>query len=856
LPAGRIDRVLASCNFTFALASALMGVAAPSLAQAQPPIHPASVATQVDAVYPPEALAARRGATVVVRLTVAADGSVTNPEVIESGGAAFDEAALTAIRQWKFHPATRGDVPMASRIRIPFRFSPPGDAQAPDGGTAAPADASQAAPPNGEADGGQAGRSSQVDVTVVGRRAPASRGTSDYTIETEQLAEVPRANAAEFLKLAPGVLLTNEGGEGHAEQVFLRGFDAREGQDIEFSVDGVPINESGNLHGNGYADTHFIIPELVQSLRVLEGPYDPRQGNYAVAGSAEYHLGLAERGLFAKLSAGSYGTQRTLLAYGPPGGSRGTFAAVQLYKTDGYGANRDGRSASAMAQYEGRAGDSIYRITAQAYTASFHTAGVLREDDFQAGRVAFFGTYDPLQGEDAARYSIAAALESHAGDVTFTNQVFAIYRPLRLRENFTGFLLDVQEPQQSPHGQRGDLIDLSVAETTLGARGSGKLSADLFGHRQYVELGYFARHDIASAIQQRDEAATGHPYLTEDNLDSNLDDIGLYADANLRLLPWLAVRGGVRADLFAFQLHNLCAVHSVERPNPQNPQTDVSCLSQQASGAHREPDQFISTSSTATMPRGSLILGPWSGVSLSLSGGRGIRSIDPVFITPDRATPFASATSYEAGVTVEHELLPEVRLIFASTVFQTRVDQDLIFSQTAGRNTLAGATTRRGSANALRVSAPFFDVSVNGTYVRATFDDNHLLIPYVPDLVLRGDGALFRELPWDFLRVGGQFPRLTFATGVTYVGPRPLPFDTRSDRIFTIDTNLVFGWPAVRVGLAVTNLLDKRYRLSELNYASDFHSESQATLVPVRHFSAGAPRALLFTVALNFGGSP
>jgi len=60
LPAGRIDRVLASCKFTFALASALMGVAPPSLAQVQPPIHPASVATQVDAVYPPEALAARR----------------------------------------------------------------------------------------------------------------------------------------------------------------------------------------------------------------------------------------------------------------------------------------------------------------------------------------------------------------------------------------------------------------------------------------------------------------------------------------------------------------------------------------------------------------------------------------------------------------------------------------------------------------------------------------------------------------------------------------------------------------------------------------------------------------------------
>ena len=63
---------------------------------------------------------------------------------------------------------------------------------------------------------------------------------------------------------------------------------------------GVPINEVGNLHGNGYADTHFIIPELVTSLRVIEGPFDPRQGNFAVAGSASYQLGLPNRGTTVK----------------------------------------------------------------------------------------------------------------------------------------------------------------------------------------------------------------------------------------------------------------------------------------------------------------------------------------------------------------------------------------------------------------------------------------------------------------------------------------------------------------------------------------------------------------------------
>jgi iron complex outermembrane receptor protein len=895
LPLLRAEHVHSFRSIPLALASTLMGVAPASFAQTEPSIRPPSVERKVDAVYPASALASGKSMSVVVRVTVETDGSVTNPEVVQSGEPDFDAAAIEAIRQWKFRPALRGDTPVASRIRVPFLFVPPAGAPAAsalDGGVAVPqtpqpdagvpavtaADAGVAsaipdagpgqvlevtqlppppAPPAGEPDAGEPdGGEGVIEVTVLGRRRVASRGTSDYQIETEQLAQVPRANAADFLKLAPGILLTNEGGEGHAEQVFLRGFDAREGQDIEFSVDGVPINESGNLHGNGYSDTHFIIPELVQSLRVVEGPFDPRQGNYAVAGSAEYHLGLTERGLLAKLSGGSYGAQRYLFAYGPPGGSTGTFAAVQLYKTDGYGENRDGRSGSVIAQYEGRAGESLYRITAQAYSASFHTAGVLRDDDYTAGRVGFFDTYDPLQGEDGSRYSVAATLESRAGDVTFSNQVFAIYRPLRLRENFTGFLLDVQEPQQEPHGQRGDLIDLNVAETTLGARGFGKLSGRLLGQSQELELGYFARHDFVSSIQQRIEAATGHPYLTEDNLDSDLDDIGLYADANLRFLRWLALRGGVRADLFGFKIHNLCAVQSVSHPSAQNPQTDVSCKTQENFGAHREPDQFVSTSSTATTPHASLIFGPWAGVSFSISAGRGVRSMDPIFVIDGRATPFASITAYEAGVTVEQTLLQDLRMVFASALFETRVDQDLIFDQTAGRNTLAGATTRRGSANALRVSGPFFDVSVNGTYVHATFDDTHLLIPYIPDLVIRGDGAVFRDIPWEFLTIGGQSPRATFATGVTYVGPRPLPFGDRSDSIFTVDANLVFGWPAVKVGLAATNLLDTRYRLGEFNFASDFHSQSQPTLVPVRHFTAGAPRQLLFTVAFNFGGSP
>jgi hypothetical protein len=51
-----------------------------------------------------------------------------------------------------------------------------------------------------------------------------------------------------------------------------------------------------------------------------------------------------------------------------------------------------------------------------------------------------------------------------------------------------------------------------------------------------------------------------------------------------------------------------------------------------------------------------------------------------------------------------------------------------------------------------------------------------------------------------------------------------------------------------------TNLLDNRYRLGEFNYASDFHSQPQPTLVSERHFTAGAPRGVFGTLAINFGG--
>jgi TonB family protein len=823
-------------------------------------VRPPEVVRREDAVFPPEQLVAAAAAradhpdtTVVLQLTVSASGAVDDVSVVESGGVAFDAAAVRAARAWLFRPAMRAGAPIPSRITLPFHFGIPATSIAspstPPPGSPPPPSAAAAAPPE-----------LPLDVTVRGRRPPPSRGASDFQIRVDALAEVPRANASELLKLAPGILLTNEGGEGHAEQIFMRGFDAREGQDIELTVGGVPINESGNLHGNGYADTHFIIPELVESLRVLEGPFDPRQGNYAVAGSADYALGLAERGLTARVTDGSFGTQRVVGLWGPPGESTHTFGGAELARTSGFGQNRDAERGSAMGQYEGRLGDSgTYRLTAQTYATHFHSAGVLREDDYQSGRVGFYDSYDLSsfarqrvpEGGDASRDSLAGDLETRVGDTTFSLQLFVIKRDMRLLENFTGFLLDVQEPLQSLHDQRGDMLDLEVHERTIGARGAARWDGALFGQRQELELGYFARGDQAAGTQQRLEASTGAPYKTETDQVAQLENIGLYGDANLRLLRWLSLRGGARADLLTYDVLDNCAAQSVSHPSTTNPPIDQSCLTQQDMGRPREPNQTASTSSLAFLPRASLLVGPFRNVSLSASYGRGIRSIDPIYVTQDVNTPFASIEAYEAGVGYAGGV-GDTTVVARSVFFETVVDKDLIFSETAGRNVLGVGTTRTGWVGALRLTGRNFDESANVTLVRATFNDDHEAVAYVPGTVVRSDTAIFVDLP---RRLGGLPIRATFNAGVTYVGRRPLPYGQVSQQIVTLDASTGLSWSHYEVRLLSTNLLDTRYRLGEYDYASDFHSQPQPTLVPERSFTAGAPRGVFLGLGVNFGGA-
>lgn len=805
------------------------------------------VARRVEAEYPASEPSADKATDVELLVTVDHLGAVTDAKIATSGGDAFDSAAIAAVRQWSFAPARRAGVAVAARIRVAFHFEPPPlPAAAPPAPVAPGAELPLSTqPPAADAQPASTAKKKEEpqEVVVLGHAHAPSRGASDYDIQVGKLALVPHRDAASLLRLAPGVMLTSEGGTGHPYQIFLRGFDAREGQDIEFTIDGVPINEVGNPHGNGLADTHFIIPELVRTLRVVEGPFAPQQGNFAVAGSAAYDVGLSDPGLTVQGTYGSFNTKRLLLTWRPEVGSDHTFGGAELFASDGFGPNRASTRATAMAGYEAALSSSTSaRLLASTYATHYAEAGVLRLDDVESGRKDFSDTYDTSQGGDSSRHSLAATIENRSGDTRLTQNAFLTFRDFRLRQNLTGFLQDPQQTWQSEHSQRGDLIDQQSSTITVGGRGSARKHWQALGNAQEVELGYFGRYDRVDATQRRDRFETTVPYRTDLDLLSGLTDVGAYIDASLKPVRWLTVRGGLRGDYYHYLVKNRCAVTS--QTSFGGDPLDTECFSSDRIG-YRNPEQTSSTSASVWQPRVTFLFGALAGFQLSLSYGQGSRSIDPQYINQDLDSPFARVTASELGVSFARSF-PAIDVQARSVFFQTRVDKDLFFNETEGRNTLADGTTRTGWAGNVRATGSFFDLAANLTLVQATFDDTHLAIPYAPGLVARVDGVLFGDLP---LGTTGSI-----GTGISYIGKRPLPYEEYSATTFLVDLAANLRWRSITVGIITTNLFDRQYRLSEYNYVSDFHSQDYPTLVAARHFTAGEPRAVYGTLAVTIDG--
>ena len=79
------------------------------------------IVRRVDPAYPAIALAARLSATVVLEAEVDARGEVASVRV-ERGHPLFDEAALAAVRQWRYQPLLLNGEPTPFVLSVTVSF--------------------------------------------------------------------------------------------------------------------------------------------------------------------------------------------------------------------------------------------------------------------------------------------------------------------------------------------------------------------------------------------------------------------------------------------------------------------------------------------------------------------------------------------------------------------------------------------------------------------------------------------------------------------------------------------------------------------------------------------------------------
>lgn len=87
------------------------------------PDRDAAPLTRVEPVYPPTSYRAREEGTVLVTADIDATGTPVSVDVARrSGSRALDQAAVAAVRQWRFEPAVRGGSAVASTVEVPVTF--------------------------------------------------------------------------------------------------------------------------------------------------------------------------------------------------------------------------------------------------------------------------------------------------------------------------------------------------------------------------------------------------------------------------------------------------------------------------------------------------------------------------------------------------------------------------------------------------------------------------------------------------------------------------------------------------------------------------------------------------------------
>jgi hypothetical protein len=665
-----------------------------------------------------------------------------------------------------------------------------------------------------------------ASTTVRAQLLPKSLDLADVEITAprpnplEHIGQVnirsrPVQSSQDILRQVPGLFIAQHAGGGKAEQIFLRGFDIDHGTDIALFADGIPVNMVSHAHGQGYADLHFLIPELVQSIDFQKGTYDARTGNFATAGQVRFETPDVLTQNMVGLEAGQFGTYRavaTLDLLGDNAAARGlnAYVAGEQMFSDGYfdaSQNFQRRNAFAKVRYAPDA-RQVIELSASDFNSNWLASGQI--PDRAVARIGRFGAIDSTEGGNTQRRNLNLRHYRQINDNTLIiNQLYHTRYGFELYSNFTFWLED---------SINGDQIKQRERRQMTGYNGSiehrtrwGSLPVALIGG---VQVRYDQTQDSElSRTRARRETLERLAYG-----DVQETNAAAFADVAVDLRSDLTLRVGGRFDQFRYTYSDALQTNFSEKTAQRG--------------------QFS--------PKINLTWVPHRMVSVFARVGAGFHSNDTraiVGATQENLLP--TAWGQDLGV----HLRPTPRLLLHAAGWHLDLEQEFVYVGDAGVVEPSGRSRRYGldlSARWQLARYLFFDADYTWTRGRSVDDpEGENRIPLAP--VHTGTGGLTV-----------QSPAWNASLRARYLSDRPANADysLTAEGFFLLDAQVAWaprwqsGQRPVEFVVSAQNLTNVAWK--EAQFETTTRLRDEPAEVTEIHFTPGTPFWLKGGVRFRF----
>jgi hypothetical protein len=565
--------------------------------------------------------------------------------------------------------------------------------------------------------------------------------------------------------------LQNAGGV--RTQFFLRGFNLGFGTDFAFFSDGVPLNMPSHVHGQGYTDLNFLIPELIRGIDYGKGPYYPEVGDFSSVGYADINTFNVLPFSFAKVEVGQFHHKRFVFADCEQLGQGTLIYALEARHYDGpWTVAEHLRQLKGFAKYTVADECGGFAISLTAYDTSYSSHEPIPLRAVSEGIVPFFGVLDPSDGGVTMRYSVNGQWwqKWEDGSVTKAN-IYGVRYRLNSFENESFFIDDPV---------LGDQIQEKDVRYYTGINIAHEMPGELCGLKTKNTIGFQFRQDW---IPVNNHDGTSSRSFVNPIIDDNIQQFsgGLFFKNETRWLEKLRTVAGFRGDYYEFTVD-----------------------------AHDTPENSGNTKANIFSPKGSIILGPWADTEFYLNAGMAFHSNDAkgvlTRVDPETGEPVTPVPgliqSRGAEIGVRSQAIPG--LVSTVTYWNLELDSELVFRGDSGTTEPLPASKRSGIelANSYKVNgwltvfADYADSSARFAQFNPAGSHVPLAIEEVFDggLTLRAENGLYTT--WTVL----------------FLGPRALVEDNSVRSRSTTVVNMETGWerPRFKVAVQILNVLDSR----------------------------------------------